>query len=153
MPFNYQHTKTTRKKILAFLEWLFLRPTTRKILSTKGIWTARDFIDVRVSIHLENKDSFTEWVYDFGFGLVKDPTDVYTLMRKRLEDEPDFAFVPNRVASATLSRAGVGFRTSKLASGAWFYSCPFQKESEQATIWLYQTSEVMGFVPSWRQNA
>lgn len=144
--------KRLGRAALAVAQWFLLSHRSRKNLFSKGISNWRDFVNVRLGLTLDKAESFIDWVERFGFGLVKDPTDVYELMSIRLNQEPDFAFVSGFYKGNGQSQTGTGFLVSRLPSGAWFYSCPFERGSTQATSWLYETSENMGFIPSWRAN-
>lgn len=138
------------RAIFAIAQWFLLSPRSRKSLWAKGILNWRDFKSVWVGLQFDSAESFVVWIEAYGLGLVKDPTDVYELMRVRLDQEPEFAFVPSANEVNAQSQTGVGFQVTKLPSGAWFYSCPFELGSPQASTWLYETSERMGFVPAWR---
>jgi hypothetical protein len=136
----------------AVVEWQFLTPVDRKKFASLGVLTRAHYLDVRLGLEPQNKDDFFEKIEKFGFGLVKEPTDIYCLMGMRLESEPDFAFVSTVRATSTTGQMVIGFTTKTLPSGAWFYSCPFERDTRQATEWLFQTSEHIGFVPFWRDN-
>lgn len=129
----------------AFTEWFFLLPRTRKTLSRMGLVSVRDYVDVRVGLRLKNKDNAIDWIESFGFGLVKDPSDVYTYMLGRLGELPEFSFAPAASSGPAPSTSGTGFLTHALPSGAMFYFCPFARETLEGSVWLYQTASVMGY--------
>lgn len=135
--------------VRAVCEWCFVSNKTKRRLGAIGISTIKDFVDLRVGMPQPQDAGFFDWIDNFGFGLVKEPTDVYGFMSARLEDQPEYAFTARPVQVEVSSRAGIGFITHNLPSGARFYTCPYAKETPQATTWLYQTSGHMGFVPPW----
>lgn len=133
----------------AALRWSLLPPSSRKRLAKKGIRTLFDFLDLRQSFPSRSEGDLFDWIATHGIGLVKEPPDLYSFMRTRLDDEPDFAFVPRPSAPRDVS-VGMGFSICRLPSGARFYSSPYEIGTPEATTWLFRTSEEMGFVPPWR---
>lgn len=133
----------------AALRWFLLPPSSRRRLAEKGIRTVFDFLDLRQSLRSKSTNALFEWITNHGIGLVKEPPDLYSFMRVRLDDEPDFAFVPQPPAPREVS-VGFGFSICRLSSGARFYSSPYEIGTPEATTWLFRTSEEMGFVPPWK---
>ena len=138
--------------VRAVCEWCFISSKTRRRLEAIGVATLKDFVDLRVGRPQPEGAGFFDWIDNFGFGLVKEPTDVYGFMAARLDDQPEYAFSASPVQPDGPTRTGLGFITHNLPSGARFYTCPYGKETPQATTWLYQTSGHMGFVPPWLQT-
>ncbi len=130
---------------LALLEWFFLLPRTRKTLSQSGVIKAWDYADVRLGLGLKKKETAIDWIESFGFGLVKDPIDVYTYMLARLGELPEFSFTPIASDAPPPKDTGIGFMSRTLPSGARFYYCPFARETIQASFWLYRTASAMGY--------
>jgi hypothetical protein len=138
-------TSRAGRTALAALEWFFLLPRTRKTLSRRGVINAWDYVDVRLGLGLNKRESAIDWIESFGFGLVKDPGDVYTYMLARLGELPEFSFTPITSDSPPPKDTGIGFMSRTLPSGARFYYSPFARETIQASVWLYQTASAMGY--------
>lgn len=120
-------------------------------MAEKGIVTLFEFLDLRLAFRTKPHHELLRWIESRGIGFVKDPTDIYRFMSHRLALEPEFAFMPP-LQNPESPKVGSGFIISTLSSGSRFYSSPYDRDTAEASRWVAQTSEAMGYLPSFREH-
>lgn len=141
--------------VRAVVEWSLTPPKGRRRLSAMGIYTMGAYVDVRVGLVLPVNEDFRAWLHAYGFGLVKEPSDIYKFMQPLVDDLPEYEMISQYVNNPRVQSSNdcltlpgmetVGFLTKKLPSGARFYYAPFAQDSTQGRAWLSITAQHMGY--------